>query len=174
MLVIGIPWMIKAKPTKSYSNIVKYAKSMRADLPEDGKLGVCGFCWGGYGSTKLCTEPREEGSSKPLIDAQFNAHPSFLKIPDMIVDAVKKFGVPYSSAVAPKDFMLSEKKALETEARLRKEVGEPQSCNYEFIVHEGCKHGFAVRADPFNDKVEAQGAEDAAQQAINWFKRFLN
>lgn len=173
MLAVGIPWMIKAYPTKSYPNIVKYAKSVRADLPEGGKLGVCGFCWGGYGSTKLCTEPREDDSSKSIVDAQFNAHPSFLKIPDMIVDAVKKFGVPYSSAVASLDFMLNDKKARETEARLRREVGEPESCNYEFVIHEGCKHGFAVRADRLNDKVGAQGSEDAAQQAIRWFKRFL-
>lgn len=73
---------------KAYPEVLMYARAMHADLAPGEKLGVAGFCWGGYGSTNSCTEKATEGGSEPLIDAQFNGHPSQLKTPDMIVDAI--------------------------------------------------------------------------------------
>ena len=37
-----IPLLITASPERAYPEIVRYARAMRKDLPEDGKLGVCG------------------------------------------------------------------------------------------------------------------------------------
>jgi dienelactone hydrolase len=39
-------------------------------------------------------------------------------------------------------------------------------------VYEGCGHGFAVRADP-KKIAENEAAEKAADQAVEWFRRFL-
>lgn len=94
-----IPFMIFGGAPKTYPEILKYARAVRADLAPGGKLGVAGFCWGGYGSTNLCTETAGEGGGERLIDAQFNGHPSQLKIPDMVVDAIAA-KVPYVSILS--------------------------------------------------------------------------
>jgi len=116
-----------------------------------------------------------EGGRERLIDAQFCAHPSGLKAPGQIVEAITKFKVPYSLAHASLDFSLTNKKVEKAEAILREKVGRGGGENgawYEFKIYEGCHHGFAARAKP-GDKVELQGAEDAKEQAIEWFNRWL-
>jgi len=170
-----VPFLIRANPPGAYAGILSYARKIKASLPPGAKLGVCGFCWGGYQSTNLSAEPAVEGGSERLIDAQFCAHPSGLKAPGQIVEAITKFKVPYSLAHASLDFSLTNKKVEEAEAILREKVGRGDGENgawYEFKIYEGCHHGFAARAKP-GDKVELQGAEDAKQQAIEWFNRWL-
>jgi len=167
------PFLIFSAPTKAHAEVLRYARAMKEDLPVGGKLGVAGFCWGGYGSTNLCMDAVSEGSDVPLINAQFNAHPSFLKTPDMIVGAITKYKVPYSSAVAEKDFMLGAKSAEETEAAIRQKVGSSDEYKYEFRIHKGCNHGFGVRADLDNPAAE-KGYQEAARQAVDWFNKYLN
>jgi dienelactone hydrolase len=136
-----IPFTIRANPSKAYPDVLAYARKVKADLPPGAKLGVCGFCWGGYQSTALSAEPAVEGGSERLIDAQFCAHPSALKAPAMIVDAVTKFKVPYSLAHASLDFNITNKVVEETEAILRQKVGlgdGENGCNYEMKIYEGC------------------------------------
>jgi len=167
-----VPFMIWGHPRNVYPDLLRYAREMRKDLPPGGKLGIAGFCWGGYGSTTLCTETAVEGGTERLIDAQFNGHPSFLKAPDMVVDAIAKYKVPYSSAVAAADVMFNEKVALETEAAVRAKVGPPEENDYEFRIYKGCKHGFCVRATP--DTANMDGYHAAAKQAVDWFNKYLN
>ncbi|KAI0123450.1 Alpha/Beta hydrolase protein [Xylariales sp. AK1849] len=172
LIPIMIPFMLKAAPPKAFPAVLRYARTVKADLPAGAKLGVAGFCWGGYGSTNLCVESVVQGGKERLIDAQFCAHPSALKTPDMIVDAVTKYRVPYAVAVAEEDWMVNAKHAGEIEAKIRSEIGPPEENDYEFVVHKGCHHSFAVRANP-GVKIESQGYEDAAQQAVNWFNKYL-
>jgi dienelactone hydrolase len=139
------PFMYRAAPAAAFPDILKFARAMRADLPAGAKMGVAGFCWGGFGSTRLCTETAVEGGSERLIDAQFCAHPSLLKVPDMIVDAVSKLKVPYSMAIGDKDFAMAKAPVLETEAALKQKVGEPETNNYEIRMYPGCSHGVSHR-----------------------------
>jgi len=174
--ILGL-FYIRAIPSRAstYNPILEWARTVKRDLPSDAKLGVCGFCWGGYPSTRLCTEPSVAGGDVRLIDAQFCAHPSALEVPGMIVDAVTKFNVPYSAALGTKDFVLTPKQAEETEAVLRQKAGNGEGqngYNYELKSHEGCQHGFAVRARP-GDTVQEKGADDACEQAVAWFKKWL-
>jgi len=172
---VFIPFMIRAYPGKSLPYILPFARKIKADLPAGGKLGVCGFCWGGYGSTNLCAEPAVEGGSERLIDAQFCAHPSGLQGPHQVVEAITKFKTPYSLAHAELDFNWSTAKMETAEAELRQKVGRGDGEGgyyYEFVTYKDCVHGFAARARPGN-KADMQGADDAKEQAINWFKRFL-
>lgn len=188
----AVPFMILADPKKVYPQILGYARGVKADLPAGGKLGVCGFCWGAWPSTKLCVETateavREGGSGADdrstvrLIDAQFNGHPSYIvKTPQMIVDAVKKFKVPYTVAVASDDMQFNKTEAEKVEATLRSEVGEPGGSNpqgyaYEFRMYDGCVHGFCVRAPVGKkDDVNEKGFFESKQQAIDWFNKYLN
>jgi dienelactone hydrolase len=172
-----VPFFIRANPTKAatFNNILNWTRKVKNDLPAGAKLGVCGFCWGGYQSTHLCAEPTVEDGTERLIDAQFCAHPSALKSPGDIVNAVTKFKVPYSVAVGRKDFVFSPKESEGVEAVLRERAGDGNGGNdihYEFKYYEGCAHGFAVRAKP-GDTVQEKGAEDACTQAVTWFKKWL-
>lgn len=167
--------MTKAKPAKAYPAILDFARAVKAELPEGGKLGVCGFCWGGNPSTALCAESAAAESTERLIDAQFCAHPSAMQTPAAIVEAVSKFKVPYALAAAEKDHRLTMKHVDELEAALRVAVGDGEGengCFYEIVRYEGCGHGFAVRAGPEN-VVEMEGAGRACEQAVSWFQRWL-
>jgi dienelactone hydrolase len=172
-----VPFFYNAFP--SYPSCLKpcieYARKVKAELPPGAKLGVAGFCWGGYQSINLCSQPAVEGGSERLVDAQFCAHPSGLKVPDDIVNAVTKFKSAVAIAHAKDDYTLPTKKIEELEAVLRQKVGRgdgENGFNYQITIYEGVGHGFALRAAPGKEK-EADGADEAKAQAIEWFKRWL-
>jgi dienelactone hydrolase len=175
VVYLGVPFMIKAKPNKVMPAIIDFARAVKKDLPSGGKLGVCGFCWGGNPSTALCVETASPTSNERLVDAQFCAHPSRVDIPTAIVDAIEKFKVPYSLAAAEKDMRLKMKDVEEMEVVLRQKVGNgdgENGCYYEIVRYPNCGHGFAVRAKP-DDEVEMEGAGKACEQAVKWFTRWL-
>ena len=161
--------MIRSDSSKKFPEVLKYARAIKNDLPAGAKLGVAGFCWGGYGSTNLCSEPAIEGGSERLIDAQFCGHPSQLKSPQQVLDAVSKFKVPYSCAVAENDFMFNAEEARKAEAALREKVGPAEENNYEFTVYKGASHGFCVRAK----QEQMEDYEKAGNQAVDWFNKYL-
>ncbi|OAL27458.1 hypothetical protein AYO20_09810 [Fonsecaea nubica] len=171
-----VPFMYSGHPKNPYPTILKFARDVRAELPEGGKLGVCGFCWGAWPATKLCTETTVEGGQERLIDAQFNGHPSYISgEPQMVVDAVKTFKVPYASAVAEKDFQFNADVAAKVEAQLREAIGGSKGdgedgYDYDFRIYKGATHGFCVKAR----EVDMQNYHDAAKQAADWFNKFLN
>lgn len=169
------PFLYFNNPAKAFPACLRYAREVRAAMPPDGKLGVAGFCWGGYQVTKLACEPASEGGGaggKALIDAVFTAHPSALKAPDDMVAAVETFKVPYSCAVAEFDFMFDKKVSEETEAAIREKLGAGVG-TYEFTVWEGCHHGFSVRASHDEGSDGDKGYEGAAKQAVDWFNKYL-
>jgi len=94
-----------------------------------------------------------------------------------VVEAVTKLKVPYALALGSKDYVFTKSMAEETEAIMRQQTGVrgdgEGEYRWDFRYYEGCGHGFAVRAAPGN-KVESQGSEDAAEQAIEWFKKYLS
>lgn len=168
-----LPAVLMGKPGPVMPEIIRYARAMKKDLPDGGKLGVCGFCWGGYGSTNLCKVPLEDEGSTALIDAQFTGHPSFMTMPDMFVDNIKAFKVPFSAAIAETDNQVNEKLALEAEAALREKVGPAEENRYEIKIYKGAAHGFCVRNRP-TVKEEADASEAACKQAVDWFNKYLN
>jgi dienelactone hydrolase len=178
-LPYAVPFLVFGHPKNAYPQVLAYARAMRADLPDGGKLGVAGFCWGGWCSTKLCAEPAVEGGSggEKLIDAQFNAHPSYIvDTPELVVDAITKLKVPYASAVAEVDFQFNAAVAEKTEAKVREatagSTGDGDGYIYEFKIYKGCKHGFAVRAQ--ENTVNMEGYQGALEQASAWFNKYLN
>ncbi|KAF2434649.1 hypothetical protein EJ08DRAFT_685651 [Tothia fuscella] len=175
VLFVAIPFATKAKPEKAFPGILEFARAVKKDLPVGGKLGVSGFCWGGFSSTMLCLETAAPDSKERLIEAQFCAHPSGLDLPRAIIDAVTTHKVPYSMAAAQEDMMLSLKSVDATEAALRQQAGTgdgENGYNYEIVTYPKCSHGFAVRAKPDSD-VETEAAGKACEQAISWFGKWL-
>ncbi|KAJ9654533.1 hypothetical protein H2201_008987 [Coniosporium apollinis] len=172
----GSRFLLWAAPHRAYpKNVLPFARAVRAELPPGAKLGVVGFCWGGWASTNLCKEPAVEGGSEKLIDAQFCGHPYDLKTPDMIIDAGSTYKVPYSMAIGDRDKWLRREAVEQTEAVLRQDIGSgggEGGYNYEIRIYEGCTHGFVVRAKP-GDEVETSAAEEARAQAVRWLKTYL-
>ncbi|RFU77497.1 alpha beta-hydrolase [Trichoderma arundinaceum] len=160
-----------ARTRHAFPKLLKFSRDVKSSLPADGKLGVAGFCWGGMHSTKLTMEPAEEKGSISLFDAHFVAHPAGLKVPDDFSAAASKFKVPISFAVGDLDMLLSKDKVDSVEYSLKEAFGGELSC-FEVKTYSGCKHGFAVRADP-KRTVEDEAATQAAVQAINWFMKYL-
>ncbi|KAF2446932.1 alpha/beta-hydrolase [Karstenula rhodostoma CBS 690.94] len=172
-----VPFLYRARPTlpTAFNACLDYARKVKADLPAGGKLGLAGFCWGGYPTVNLCAQAAREGGDERLVDAAFAAHPSALSAPDNIVDAVLKFKSPLSIAHAENDFNLKTPAVEEAEATLRQKAGEGEGedgYNYQFKTYKGVDHGFAVRAKP-GDEAAARAADEAKEQAIQWFKKFL-
>ncbi|KPM42714.1 hypothetical protein AK830_g3851 [Neonectria ditissima] len=159
----------------AFVKYLTYARAVRAELPDGGKLGVAGYCWGGKQTSRLSKEPSLEGGKEPLVDAHYTAHPSSLKMPDDILNSTRQFKVPFSMAVGDRDFAVSKEQVAELEARLRVEFGSGDGeggYHYEVRLYEGCEHGFACRANRakvFEDK----SANMAASQAIDFFKKWL-
>lgn len=171
------PFMYRARPTipATFNVCLDYVRRAKADLPAGGKLGLAGFCWGGYLSINLCAQSAKEGGDERLVDAAFAAHPSFLSAPDNIVDAVLKFKSPLSIAHAENDITLKTPAVEAAEAALRQKagVGEGENgYNYQIKTYKGASHGFAVRAKS-GDEAAARAADEAKEQAIEWFKKFL-
>lgn len=168
-----VPFLLFGHPKNAYPSILAYARAVRAELPPGGKIGVAGFCWGGWPATKLCVETAVPGGSERLIDAQFNGHPSFIaETPEMVVDAIKTFKVPYAMAVAELDFQFDKDVADKTEATVREAIGEsggPSGGVYEFRLYKGCRHGFCVKAA----ESQMAGYHDAVKQATDWFSKYL-
>jgi dienelactone hydrolase len=176
-LTIGVPFLYRAAPHKKvcFDPSLQYARAVRSEMPAGAKLGVAGFCWGGYQSINMSSEATVPGGSERLIDAQFCAHPSRLKLPDDVLNAVTRFKTPVSIAQACKDMALPNKVMLETEALLKEKTGSgngEEGCHWEIRYYEDAPHGFAVRAREGFEK-EGVAADEAKGQAIEWFKRWL-
>ena len=170
---VFVPFMLRAAAPKAWTQCLQYTRDVRAGLPASTKLGVAGFCWGGYPSTKLCGEADVQGGSRPVIDASFSAHPSSLNPPNDVVEALGKFKVPYFCAVAENDFLFNGEVAAQCETALKRDLGR-HAGPYEFFVHKGAHHGFSVRASPDAGSVGKESYELAARQAVDWFNKYLN
>lgn len=171
------PFMWRAFPgsNASFQPCLEFARKVKSELPAGAKLGVAGFCWGGFQSINLAAQPAVEGGAERLVDASFSAHPSGLKAPANIIDAVKTYKTPISIAQAQNDIALPTKKVEEAEAALREMIGRGDGeggYNYQIKYYDNCAHGFAVRAKP-GVKEESEGADAAKVQAVEWFKKFL-
>ncbi|KAJ4356033.1 uncharacterized protein N0V89_004060 [Didymosphaeria variabile] len=172
-----VPFMYRARPTipATFNPCLDYARKVKADLPAGGKLGLAGFCWGGYLSVNLCTHTAKVGGEERLVDAAFAAHPSALTVPDNIVDSILKFKTPLSIAHAENDMVLKTAGIEQTEAALRQKAGDGKGENgfhYHIKTYKGMAHGFAVRAKP-GVEAEEKAADEAKTQASEWFKKFL-
>lgn len=157
-MVHVIPFFMRASPQKQECTIpcLEYAKSVKKELGEGGRLGLVGYCWGGFQALHI--------ASQEEVDAVFVAHPAKYE-PQHVETAVER-GVKVSFAHAGEDMSLPTAKIEETRKVMEGKEG------FELRVYEECVHGFAVRATP-GKKVEAKAADEALRQAVEWFGKWL-
>lgn len=176
-LMIGlVPWLYWIREALCKPRITKFFQDLRSHPPpfptERLKIGVAGFCWGGYYTVYLCrdepgTRVTTPGSQEtlPLVDCGFTCHPSFLTVPKDI----EGIRVPISVGNGEADQFLGKKNMLILKSIL--EGKEDQ--DHEVVIYEGARHGFAVRGDPHDPKQVELGAR-AEDQAANWWNRQFN
>lgn len=158
-----IPCNFRNNPKKRYPAIRQFMDDLRCAEAADLKVGVAGFCWGAYGVTHLAHGDLAK-NGKTLIDAAFTAHPSEVEVP-------RDFGgvrLPYSMVIGDIDFALPLKK-VEEAAKL---LEGKKNVDTEVVIIPNARHGFAVRGDP-NNKIEKEMADQAEDQLVKWFTKYL-
>lgn len=159
-----IPFMTRNSYPKSMPKVESFFTAVRANEGKDLPIGAAGFCWGGQHTVRLAHGVKN-AEGKLLCDAGFTAHPSGLKLPEDI----KKMVEPVAFAIAENDMAVNAQKGREIEAELR---AMPE-VKFEVVIYEAAGHGFAVRADPGNEKV-SQHAKDAEAQAVKWYQKVFS
>lgn len=163
-MVHVIPFFVRASPQSEGCTVpcLEYARKVGQEMHEQGKggkLGLAGYCWGGYQALNIAGTEGEK-----VVDAVFVAHPAKFE-PRHAVEAVQK-GVMVSFAHAGDDMSLPMVKIEETKKVLEGSGG------FDSKIYEDCVHGFAVRATPGKEK-EGKAADEALKQAVDWFGKFL-
>ncbi|KAF2998212.1 hypothetical protein E8E13_005083 [Curvularia kusanoi] len=137
---------------QSWPEIQSAAQSLKSRYP---KLGVTGFCYGGWGSFRLSDDPS-------LVDAISVAHPSLL---DEAEIAALKVPVQILSP-ANDHYFTGELKQFTIEALSKAEV------QWEYIYFPRMRHGFAVRGN-MDTEEEKNSLDRAARSAVSFFNEFL-
>ncbi|KAG8157629.1 hypothetical protein KVR01_012671 [Diaporthe batatas] len=161
-----IPWMLRNRPGKSFPIVKKFFEDLRRETGPATPVGAAGFCWGGKHVVLLADAQHKTDDGRPLYDAGFTGHPSFLEVPKDL----ERIAVPISFAVPEYDNQL--KVPRDTDVLSRIMEGRPEATKGEVKVYEKVGHGFCVRADMKVDDV-AKSAAEAEDQAIAWFNAKL-
>lgn len=160
--VIGaaIPFLIYNGDSVIKPRVFNFHEALRSDAETASlKLGSAGFCWGGKYTILLAQQPN-------LIDVAFTAHPSKMAFPEDW-DKVQK---PLAVAIGDVDLGIKVEMVRDIKTLLEGET-KPKGQN-EVVIYEGAKHGFAVRADPKDEK-QGKSAEAAFKQAVSWFTKWM-
>lgn len=158
-----VPFKFRNAAEKRYPAIRKFMDDFRCNEGVDSKIGVVGFCWGAYGATQLAHGDLAS-NGKALIDAAYVAHPSEIKVPEDIA-GIK---LPYSMVIGDVDFALP-LKGVQQAAEI---LDGKKHVDSEVVIIPNAKHGFAVRGNP-DDKVEKEMADQAEDQLVRWFAKYL-
>lgn len=177
---MAMPWKKKTAIPVTHPGVISFFQALRTSPPpfktDNLKIGAAGFCWGGKHSIMLAQDApstrvqRHESQLNsatlgPLLDCVFTAHPSYIEVPKEI----EAITIPISVAVGDQDSVMKA-----PQAQQMKEILEAKkSGEHEVTIVPGAKHGFAVRNHP-DDKHEAECAEKAEVQAIEWFNQWFS
>lgn len=166
-LVAGIPWSLQNSPAKRLPTVKAFFKALRENEGAHLGIGAAGFCWGGKHVCSLgANDVADQVDGKPLFDAGFTAHPSFLVVPKDI-EALK---LPVSFAIGDKDIQV---KAVQIPEIQKIVEAKPDYAKGEVTMYPGAGHGFAVRADHVLTDAKQQ-ADEAEEQCIAWFQRHFD
>lgn len=159
-----IPFMIHNNIGKSFPVVKGFFEQLRKEEGATLPIGAAGFCWGGKHVILLAHGAEIDG--KPLIDAGFTGHPSFLDLPGDI----EKVTIPVSIAVGDKDNQIKAHHMPKIKELLE---GKPEGAKGAIRVYEDATHGFALRAALDMEDL-AKKATEAEDQCISWFNTRFN
>ncbi|RPB12190.1 esterase/lipase [Morchella conica CCBAS932] len=162
-------WMFRHREAVSWKIINGFFEAIHKENTTR-KVFVSGFCWGGRYACLLAQREKWLLSDRTyreggLVDAVFAAHPSLLAIPKDIELIAK----PVSFAMAEED----ERLPMKDVEKIIEILGKQKMFKSEVVTYDGAKHGFALRG---NIEIQAQreNMENSQDQAVNWFKQYLD
>jgi carboxymethylenebutenolidase len=140
-------------PAKLLQDMVNSARFLKAHELSSGKLGVTGFCWGGFATNHLAV----------VLGADLNAAvPFYGRAPDPA--EVSKISAPLLAHYAENDDNVNPSRP-DFEAAL-----QANGVAYEMHVYPGTKHGFHNNSTPRYDEA---AANLAWERTIAFFKARL-
>jgi len=143
-----------------HSSAIPIVENICKDLKETEKIqkiGIQGYCYGGYLSVFFAGHPE-------MVDAYAAAHPSALKIPQDI----EPIQIPGIWECAEIDHQLDEA----GRTKVKEILDNKKSIRTEWNFYPGTSHGFAVRADPTNE-IAFKAKQQALQDSVSFFKSIL-
>ena len=162
-----IPWISHNRITRAWPVAEAFFAELRKAEGATLPIGAAGFCWGGKLAVLLAEDAKAD-DGRPLVDAVFTGHPSWLKIPDEI----EKITRPVSFAVGDKDPQVSVAQAEQIRGIVE---ALPEAIRGEVRVYEKAGHGFCLRADvAFKDAEIVSQATEAEDQCIAWFSKHFH
>lgn len=132
---------------------------VRALRPQYRRVGVIGFCFGGWAVFRLGAR----SYSPPLVDCISTAHPSVLEKSE-----IENVGVPVQ-IIAPERDMVFTPELKEFANRVIPTLGVP----YDYQYFPGVEHAFATRGNP-GDEAERQAMVRAKNCAVSWLHHWLH
>lgn len=163
------PWLLRHREAVARPLIEAFIRDVR-DIPGTEKVGVVGFCWGGRYAILAAQQPFS-GTEGKGVDAAYAAHPSLCAIPGDF----ESICAPLSIALGEKDSYLgpSEVRKIEDVMDKKRRGDQGRVCEGEVVVYKDQVHGFALRGDQVK-REEKKALDDAAQQGIDWFEKYLS
>ncbi|KAF2454875.1 esterase/lipase [Lineolata rhizophorae] len=158
------PWLIRHREAVTKPLMEQFIRAVRL-IPGTDKVGVIGFCWGGRYAILATHRGAEPGLA---VDAAVACHPSLLARPTDLEPVAK----PLSLALGEKDSLVGEAEQKQLVGLMEMKQGQGQGVPTEVKIYEDQVHGFALRGDWSSDK-DRQAMDDAEQQGIQWFKKYL-
>lgn len=165
-------WLTRHKEAPTNKVCMDFLRALRRATPQNQKIGMVGFCWGGRYAIRAGLESNMiemDGRKVPLVDAAVAFHPSNLALPGDVETPV----VPISIGWGLKDegVKFEQKGQVEDIHAKAKEAGKKMP-EMEHKVYEPGRHGFAVRGNP-DDPQEKKCLEDSMKQGLEWLQRWL-
>ncbi|KAL8708753.1 MAG: hypothetical protein Q9220_006395 [cf. Caloplaca sp. 1 TL-2023] len=150
------PWVARNSKENRAAAIHDAARALKQDL-KFKKVGVMGYCWGGWGAFQLGAK------DKGLVDCISAAHPSLLT-----KEEIDELAVPVQ-ILAPEHDTSFTPELKEYANKTIPALG----LQYDYQYFPGLSHGFGTRGDP-NDEVQRRGLERAKNAASAWFGTHLH
>ncbi|KAK0726121.1 Alpha/Beta hydrolase protein [Lasiosphaeris hirsuta] len=150
------------------ARIRAFLGAVRVAEPAGAKVGVAGFCWGGYHAVVLTHDvaPNRLAGGRPLVDCAFSAHPGLLSVPEDVRGVVR----PLSVANGDDDEYMGRRKMALLQQVLEGKNREHGAEVHEVVVYPGARHGFANRAD-LDDPLHRECRDKSQDQAVRWFRK---
>lgn len=110
-----VPWLYYCRPARSFPTVKTFFSAFRKAEGSALPVGVAGFCWGGK-HTVLLTHEDNYLDSRPMLEAAFTGHPSFLELPtDVEKITVREFSfTPPPNPPPPRSVPLLEEAPMES------------------------------------------------------------
>jgi carboxymethylenebutenolidase len=147
---------------KDCAEAIKYLQSLDFVQPE--RIGVIGFCWGGYVAGLLaCLEPAVRATV--IFYGTTHAERS-VKHPVSVPELAGCWNGPLLGLYAEIDRHPTLEDVKELEAALKK-----HHKSFEFKIYPGAKHGF--HNDSMPERYNAEAAEDGWRRTLDFLKTSL-